>query len=923
MQKMTNVGKTRSQSRFLLVAVFAFAAIGLNAEIVYRNDFTTRASAKPVPAVAALSAVGDIEVRNIKPGKAGLWNQPSSYEEGTLPESGFAIQVAAGVQATANDADCEFMNTTGIAVLWIRGSSDTEKSSLTVTITNEEAVLNSMVVSGNTRMGLEFAHTHGFVKKGSGRLRLAPIDTNGYANYDLNCNYVVDNGVLQFPVEPTTKVRHYKRLTINNPGVAWMSTAENDAGQNMYFNEGLCGDGVFSNTVSAVHTVRLNSSGTFGDIPVFTGHIAGNVKLTSQKGATILAGTCDSTENVSLDLNSAMYMSVIGGGTGENVVNGSAGSGNFIVGGRPDLEQTYATLGYIGSGQTAYATVTDGKNLRSFTIDGGPNGSLDFTGDIALSESTNSTASLVLGGTNANECVLSGKVTGSTTAGRAVRIVKRGSGTWRIPGNDASTVKGVVVVEEGTLKADTLAPAGKNCSLGYSTLLQEDYGGVHDPSRLVPYSILLGSDSARGTLQYSGAGDMLVSTRPIALAGEGALKSDDAALSWYGVTAADAGAKTLVLDGSASGSKVFNVTNGPGTVSVVKEGSGTWTLGGTLGFTGGIDVKEGTLSISSATNSYTWYRVMFREAFTAPDQIDVTRIGLFNAEGRMQCANLVTNNDAFADTTLLQPGETVLHTFYPGAKLSDLINTRFSAFATCFEPSHAASFVRFSGKVYPTLENDNTQVGCVLRLPAGADPVTSYDFGTRWPTSAAATSLAHALQSWTIEGSVDGIDWTELSTVISNRTWTGSAYSWLRSGLPYFYNAATKEDDPNALNTDGWPIASGIAPGATLDAGIDNLSVATNATVTADKTVTTRKITVDAAGMGSATGFALAEDGVIDIVNAPESGNFEVDVDFTGILLPSSYSVLVNGKATKRIASISPDGRKLTVAERGFSLTIL
>ena len=870
-------------------------------------------------AVVALSAVGDIEVRNIKPGKAGLWNQPSSYEEGTLPESGYAIQIAAGVQATANDADCEFMNTTGIAVLWIRGSSSAEKSSLTVTITNEETVLNSMVVSGITRMGVEFAHTHGLVKKGPGRLRLAPIDTNGYANYDLCCNYVVDNGVLQFPVEPATKIRHYRCLTINSPGVAWMSTAENGAGQNTFFREGLCGDGVFSNTVDAVHTVALDSSGTFGDIPVFTGHIAGNVKLNFEDNIQIiLAGTCDSTEDVSLDLNPAVYMSVIGGGTGENVINGSAGSGNFIVGGRKKGEETHATLGYIGSGQTAYATVTDGKDLRSFTIDGGPNGNLDFTGDIVLSSSTNSTVSLVLGGTNANECVLSSKVTGSTAAGRAVRIVKRGSGTWRIPGNDASMVNGVVAVEEGTLKADTLAQAGKNCSLGYSTLLQEDYGGEHDPSRLVPYAILLGTDSARGTLQYSGAGDMLVSTRPIALAGEGALKSDAAALSWYGVTAADAVAKTLVLDGSANSSKVFNVTNGPGTVSVVKEGSGTWTLGGTLGFTGGITVKEGTLSISSATNSYTWYRIMFREAFTAPNQIDVTRIGLFNAEGRMQCANLVTNDDAFADTTLLQPGETVLHTFYPGATLSNLIHPRYSAFATCFDPSYAASFVRFVGKHYPTLEDDNTQVGCVLRLPAGADPVTSYDFGTRWPI----TSPDRVLQSWTIEGSVDGIDWTELSTVISNRTWTGGAYSWLRSGLPHFYNAATKEDDPNALNTDGWPIASGIAPGATLDAGIDNLSVATNATVTADKTVTTRKITVDAAGMGSATGFALAEDGVIDIVNAPESGNFEVDVDFTGILLPSSYSVLVNGKATKRIASISPDGRKLTVAERGLSLTI-
>ena len=55
MHKMTNAGKSRGQTRFPLVAVFAFVAIGLNAEIVYRNDFTTRASAKPVPAVGGWS----------------------------------------------------------------------------------------------------------------------------------------------------------------------------------------------------------------------------------------------------------------------------------------------------------------------------------------------------------------------------------------------------------------------------------------------------------------------------------------------------------------------------------------------------------------------------------------------------------------------------------------------------------------------------------------------------------------------------------------------------------------------------------------------------------------------------------------------------------------------------------------------------
>jgi hypothetical protein len=176
-------------------------------------------------------------------------------------------------------------------------------------------------------------------------------------------------------------------------------------------------------------------------------------------------------------------------------------------------------------------------------------------------------------------------------------------------------------------------------------------------------------------------------------------------------------------------------------------------------------------------------------------------------------------------------------------------------------------------------------------------------------------------QSWTVEGSVDGIEWVELSTVISNRTWTGGVNTWLKSGKKFFYDSVAKQSDPNALNTDGWEIASGIAPETTLDAGIDNLSVATNATVTANKTVTTRRITIDVSGMGAASGFALAEGGVIDIVNAPETGDFMVDVDFTGISLPSIYSVLVNGETTKRKKIISPDGRRITVMADGLVIT--
>ena len=99
----------------------------------------------------------------------------------------------------------------------------------------------------------------------------------------------------------------------------------------------------------------------------------------------------------------------------------------------------------------------------------------------------------------------------------------------------------------------------------------------------------------------------------------------------------------------------------------------------------------------------------------------------------MQCANLMTNESAFADTTLLQPGETIFHTFWPGAMLSDFTGGQYPKLFNCFLPSQGNEFCRIRCVGFtPTLADDSTRVGCVLRLPAGADPVTSYDIGTRW-----------------------------------------------------------------------------------------------------------------------------------------------------------------------------------------------
>lgn len=72
-----------------------------------------------------------------------------------------------------------------------------------------------------------------------------------------------------------------------------------------------------------------------------------------------------------------------------------------------------------------------------------------------------------------------------------------------------------------------------------------------------------------------------------------------------GVTHANAGSQVLTLDGSNTGLNTISgvIGNGSGTMSIVKNGTGRWILGGTNTFTGGITVNAGTLGISAGPNA--------------------------------------------------------------------------------------------------------------------------------------------------------------------------------------------------------------------------------------------------------------------------------------------------------------------------------
>src|SRR5581483_1088964 len=60
------------------------------------------------------------------------------------------------------------------------------------------------------------------------------------------------------------------------------------------------------------------------------------------------------------------------------------------------------------------------------------------------------------------------------------------------------------------------------------------------------------------------------------------------------------GARTFTLQGAGDGSVNGSIANGSGTVSLNKNGAGTWTLSGSNSYTGGTTVTSGTLRIAPA-----------------------------------------------------------------------------------------------------------------------------------------------------------------------------------------------------------------------------------------------------------------------------------------------------------------------------------
>ena len=579
------------------------------------------------------------------------WASSESYAEGGAPSADDTVVIPAGMTARLAAKDIAFVNTLGRI-------TPMDGAVLEVAVPeNAEADLSVPV----TCYGVWAAQkqTGRILKKGAGKLNLKSLGRvmHGGVQYaDYYCWHHVAEGTLAFPATlPDSEKTLYCRGAVVDAG-AWLHTVQVG---HMALWGGLGGSGCVTNVSAGASRPILDVYARSGDArSSFSGRLCGAFALYAWSGFD-LVGASDS-KSVTVVVNNGADM-----GVGQFGMRGGASAFG-------DADLNFVKTGairYLGRGETTDRIFYFGPDS---TVDAGAGG-LTFTGHWGSNAQEGSLCAVTLSGTNTeSESVLDNSFYASKDGG-ALRLVKKGTGVWRLKDNALRRNAGVVAVEEGTLRFDSIAEAGEICSLGLSTALYEAVSGTANDAVRVPYAYLLGGTNAvgdvtDGLMEYSGSSAGYCASRLFAIRTKGGVYTSvgSAPIRLNGFTAADAGEKTLVLDGDNTGENVVaGITNGPGVVSILKRGSGTWYLDGERDFSGTVSVDEGTL-VARASGQYGWYRFTIRETGYAADattgspsdfetrSVDLRELALYDAEGNPLEGTLTQSNENYR---AIQPGE--------------------------------------------------------------------------------------------------------------------------------------------------------------------------------------------------------------------------------------------------------------------------
>ena len=589
-----------------------------------------------------------------------------NYRTGSSPTSAVATSLPGpgDVIFVFDDKTISF-DDDSVALLSGLGSLTLRKNSWAIVNITTNALIHSKLTPGSTGSTTDYV-----VKRGPGTLEIStPLtDFDNNKNYDTRANFIVEEGDLVFPqtgVQSDMTYRHGFIAVSNGCTVVLDGGAKTDSGEfRVYVERGIWGEGSVTYT-NSIAPCRLHTAG--GNKKPFYGVLSGDKLKLEIDSSFVLANEANTLGH---DGDGCMY--VYGGTVGFLKFGGKSSTETSSFGRLNSYfylnsnSSTPLSIQFLYLGTESYGAQTTGsREFRdygghgtSLTFDGGAYGNIEFY-DINLKAYNNNMRNLILTGSNTEACVWSGYVVCNAKFTGRYYLLKRGTGTWRMSGRRADSRTGIagVGVENGTLQFTGIADKGTTCSLGAA---ESDYL-VGYPTNCsitavgnlpkVDYAIRLGKAtdlSQEGTLEYVGTAAATCATRPIAVTGRGRFKnsntaaSESAALNWTDVRSVVPPESpgqvpelsTLTLDGAKPGT-ITDITEeeGAAPLRIAKDGAATWTLAGTLAFSGGIDVRNGVLSTGELEKSLPFVRVDGGATLELATMTEATGLGIDAAEG--------------------------------------------------------------------------------------------------------------------------------------------------------------------------------------------------------------------------------------------------------------------------------------------------
>ena len=838
------------------------------------------------------------------------WNSAATYVEDTVPSgTSDVVVVPSGFTAELKSDDVGSWNVvTSLASVMVSSGAVFK-----VTVSTDSVLDCAVRLCGDGN------DSGKLLKAGSGRLTLTAADDTaasdaGYYD-DYNLNIEVSAGSLSLP-SGVSGSQQFRYRTLTTAEGTWLTLPSPNA---VTVTAGISGTGTLTNITASSQTLTVSCLGHY----VYSGRIGGTIRLDVKGGRLDLTAT-DNTFTGALVVygNTTVGFTYIGG----DGVPSSTGKGN------PNTAETGVRLLYLGTEGTSISKPIWGGGANEQIIDAGAYGGLIFPSSALIGTSDLKLTRLVFDGSNTTESVFAGWIFRSNSVDVWPRIVKRGTGTWRFVEHASRSNTGVVAVENGMLRFDSIAEAGTNCSFGLSNELYEDYVGVKDPTRLTPYALVLGGGTdaspTEGMLEYSGNGSAFCTTRMLGVKTVGGFKSGSFPLRFKGVAASNLGDKTFVLDGVSTEENVIHtVTDGDGTLSVRKKGTGTWYLDGELSFSGTLSVDEGTLVIRSPAEKYSYYRFTIKEIgytcsryeeITTPSSmsdferrsVSLSEFVLYDSEGIQQNVMSVSNH---VWTQIAPGGFGFAKDSYSNALVKASSSNPLGAM---FDHAVSSAYMQFPAS--PRLDDPSTWVPIVIRLDDGANEIERFDMYFAY-TIGSAPYCGRNPTAISVEGSTDGFVWDMLYDNDTVETPAASGASlWLSKNWGGNPTAAARKDQ-------GIPI-SGRRSGMPVYDVLDNVSavyVATGATLRAENgSPVISKLRVGAYGAGTIEGFSFAANGELEIDDLA-SGEKGLSVswgDCTNLNNVAGWNVVSGGKRYMRRIIVTQNG--LRVLPKGISITL-